>query len=208
MTYRWEIEQRSGRVIQIVDGRGLFNKERGIRGGFEGLESRDNSGFTRNKKQCQTQEILYISKEQRRGRTRIYENFLGGRVSIIMSSNFINQKSSKENNGGKSLRNNNSTMLAGVSLVDIVRGNNGEREGVGECEKVLEIEPKVKNRNLKVSPGRILALEVNGDKTEHDYFEMLSKHPDYQEIHLDLQCITGMEVEKSTPAPYWFFGTI
>ncbi|KAA6368568.1 MAG: hypothetical protein EZS28_035905, partial [Streblomastix strix] len=48
-TYRWEIEQRSGCVIKIVDGRGLFNKERGIRGGFEGLESRDNSGFTRNK---------------------------------------------------------------------------------------------------------------------------------------------------------------
>ncbi|KAA6391965.1 MAG: hypothetical protein EZS28_012508 [Streblomastix strix] len=78
----------------------------------------------------------------------------------------------------------------------------------GESEKVLEMGSKMKKRNMKVLPGRILALEVNGDKTEQDYFEMLQKHPDYQEIQLDLQCITGLDVEKSTSVLYQPFGTI
>ncbi|KAA6385975.1 MAG: hypothetical protein EZS28_018501 [Streblomastix strix] len=79
-TYRWEIEQRSGYVFKDVDDRGLFNKERGIRGGFEGLVSRDNSGFIRSKKLRQTQEILYIEERQKNRRMRFKECPLGGRV--------------------------------------------------------------------------------------------------------------------------------
>ncbi|KAA6387404.1 MAG: hypothetical protein EZS28_017073 [Streblomastix strix] len=69
------------------------------------------------------------------------------------------------------------------------------------------MESKMKKKNLKVSQGRILALEVNGDKMEQDYFEMLQKHPDYQEMQLDRQQITGMEVEDDTSARYQPFGT-
>ncbi|KAA6361932.1 MAG: hypothetical protein EZS28_042540, partial [Streblomastix strix] len=65
---------------------------------------------------------------------------------------------------------------------------------LGESEKVLEKGPKMRRRNLKVPPGRILALEVNRDKMEQNYFEMLQKPPDYQEMQLNPQQITGMEV--------------
>ncbi|KAA6387101.1 MAG: hypothetical protein EZS28_017370 [Streblomastix strix] len=67
---------------------------------------------------------------------------------------------------------------------------------------------KMRKRNLKVPPGMILALEVNGDKMEQDYFEKYQKHPDYQEIQLDLQQITGMEFEGGIPAHYQPFGSI
>ncbi|KAA6372962.1 MAG: hypothetical protein EZS28_031511 [Streblomastix strix] len=77
-----------------------------------------------------------------------------------------------------------------------------------ESEKVLEMGSKMKKRNMKVLPGRILALEVNGDKTEQDYFEMSWVHPDSHENQLDLQCITGLDVEKCTPVLYQPFGTI
>ncbi|KAA6370005.1 MAG: putative reverse transcriptase [Streblomastix strix] len=75
-TYRWEIEQRSGRVVKVVDGGGLRNKEGSIRGGFKGLVSWDNSGFIRSKEQCQTQEILYIGQRQESGRMRFNESLL------------------------------------------------------------------------------------------------------------------------------------
>ncbi|KAA6382032.1 MAG: hypothetical protein EZS28_022441 [Streblomastix strix] len=78
----------------------------------------------------------------------------------------------------------------------------------GESEKVFEMGSMMKKRNMKVLPGRILALEVNGDKTEQDYFEMSWMHPDSHENQLDLQSITGLDVEKCTPAPYRSFGTI
>ncbi|KAA6377773.1 MAG: hypothetical protein EZS28_026697 [Streblomastix strix] len=77
-TYRWEIEQRSGRVIKVIDGGGLFNKEGSIRGGFKGLVSWNNSGFIRSKKQRQIQEILYIEEGQKSERMRLNENLLGG----------------------------------------------------------------------------------------------------------------------------------
>ncbi|KAA6398098.1 MAG: hypothetical protein EZS28_006375 [Streblomastix strix] len=41
---------------------------------------------------------------------------------------------------------------------------------LGESERVLEC--GLMMRNLKVRPGRILALEANGDKMEQDYFKM------------------------------------
>ncbi|KAA6382844.1 MAG: hypothetical protein EZS28_021627 [Streblomastix strix] len=53
-TYRWELEQGSGRVIKVVDGRGLLNKERDIGQSIGRLENGDNNGFIRSKKQCQT----------------------------------------------------------------------------------------------------------------------------------------------------------
>ncbi|KAA6387403.1 MAG: hypothetical protein EZS28_017072 [Streblomastix strix] len=75
-TYRWEVEQSSGRAIKVVDGRGLFNKEGEIRGGFVGLVSKDNSGFIRSKKQCQTQEIIYIGEGQKSRKMRFNENLM------------------------------------------------------------------------------------------------------------------------------------
>ncbi|KAA6367867.1 MAG: hypothetical protein EZS28_036604, partial [Streblomastix strix] len=66
----------------------------------------------------------------------------------------------------------------------------------------------MKKKNLKVSQERILALEVNGDKMEQDYFEMLQKHPDYQEMQQDPQQIIGMEVGEGTPARYQPFGSV
>ncbi|KAA6357439.1 MAG: hypothetical protein EZS28_047034, partial [Streblomastix strix] len=59
-TYRWEVKQRSRRVIKVVDGRGLLNKEGGIGQSSERLVSGNNSGSIRSKEQCQTQEILYF----------------------------------------------------------------------------------------------------------------------------------------------------
>ncbi|KAA6352717.1 MAG: hypothetical protein EZS28_051756, partial [Streblomastix strix] len=82
-----------------------------------------------------------------------------------------------------------------------------EREK-GESEKVLEIGSKMRKRNLKVPPGRMLVLEVNGGKTEQDYFDLHLKHPDYQEMQLDPQLITGMEVGDNTLARYQPFGNI
>ncbi|KAA6394583.1 MAG: hypothetical protein EZS28_009887 [Streblomastix strix] len=83
----------------------------------------------------------------------------------------------------------------------------GEKE-LGESEKVLEMGSKMWKRNLKVPPGRILALDVSGDKKEQDYFEMLYKHPDYQEMQLDLQQITGIEVGTGSLVHYQPFGNI
>ncbi|KAA6381327.1 MAG: hypothetical protein EZS28_023145 [Streblomastix strix] len=79
---------------------------------------------------------------------------------------------------------------------------------LGESERVLEIGSKMRKRNLKVPPGRMLALEVNGDKMEQNYFEMLQKPPDYQEMQLDPQQIIGMEVGGDTPARYQPFENI
>ncbi|KAA6356516.1 MAG: hypothetical protein EZS28_047957, partial [Streblomastix strix] len=130
-TYRWQIEQGSGRVIKVTDSRGLLNKEGGIREYIEGLISRDNIGFIRSKKQCQTQEILYIGEGQKSGKTRFNENLQRGRICINIPANTNNKQNRKENNRGERLRNNYSTLLAVVDLVDAVKGNNSEREGVG-----------------------------------------------------------------------------
>ncbi|KAA6370834.1 MAG: hypothetical protein EZS28_033637, partial [Streblomastix strix] len=64
-TYRWDIEQRSGRVIKVVDGRGLLNKEGCVGQSAERLVSGNNSGSICSKKQCQTQEILYFGQGQK-----------------------------------------------------------------------------------------------------------------------------------------------
>ncbi|KAA6367869.1 MAG: hypothetical protein EZS28_036606 [Streblomastix strix] len=66
----------------------------------------------------------------------------------------------------------------------------------------------MKKRNLKVPTGRILTLEVNGGKMEQDYFELRQKHPDYLEMQLDQQQITGMEVGEGTHVRYQSFGSI
>ncbi|KAA6370835.1 MAG: hypothetical protein EZS28_033638 [Streblomastix strix] len=79
---------------------------------------------------------------------------------------------------------------------------------VGESEKVLEMGSKMRRRNLKVPPGRMLGLDVNGAKMEQDYFDMHQKHPDYQEMQLDLQQITGMEVGEDMHAHYQPFRSI
>ncbi|KAA6391251.1 MAG: hypothetical protein EZS28_013225 [Streblomastix strix] len=77
-----------------------------------------------------------------------------------------------------------------------------------ESEKVLQMRSKMRKRNLKDPPGRILALEVNGDMMGQECFEMLWKHPDYQEMKFKIQQITGMEVEEDTPVRYQPFGCI
>ncbi|KAA6395020.1 MAG: hypothetical protein EZS28_009453 [Streblomastix strix] len=130
-TYRCEIEQRSGHVIKAVNGTRLINKERCIRGCFEGLVSRNNSGFIRSKKQCQTQEILYVGEGQKSEKMRLDKSHLGEGARINTPTDTNNSQGNKENNRGESLRNNDSTMLARVSLVDTAKGNNSEREGVG-----------------------------------------------------------------------------
>ncbi|KAA6365582.1 MAG: hypothetical protein EZS28_038892 [Streblomastix strix] len=128
-TYRWEVEQRSGRIIKVVDGRGLFNKERDIRRSFEGLVSGNNSGFVRNKEQRQTQEILYFEQGQKSGRMRFNENLMGRNVCIDTLTDTNNRQSNKENSRGESPRNNDSTALARVALVDAAKENNSERKG-------------------------------------------------------------------------------
>ncbi|KAA6385974.1 MAG: hypothetical protein EZS28_018500 [Streblomastix strix] len=77
-----------------------------------------------------------------------------------------------------------------------------------ESEKVLEMGQKMSKRNLKVPLERMLVLEVNGGKMEQDYFDLHQKHPDYQEMQLDLQQITGMEVGEGTHAHYQPFASI
>ncbi|KAA6382843.1 MAG: hypothetical protein EZS28_021626, partial [Streblomastix strix] len=62
---------------------------------------------------------------------RFNESPLGGGVCINTSTNINNIQDNKENNRGESLRNNDSTTFARVSLVDITKGDNSEREGVG-----------------------------------------------------------------------------
>ncbi|KAA6399187.1 MAG: hypothetical protein EZS28_005294 [Streblomastix strix] len=178
-TYSWEVEQRSGRVINVFDGGGLFNKEGGIRTSSEGLVSGNNSGFIRCKEQCQTQEILYFWQGQKSRRMRYNESLLGGGVCINIPTDTNNKQSNKEN----------------------IKGDSSERERkVGESEKVLEMGSKMRKRSLKVPPGRILVLEVNWDKMEQEYFDLHQKHPDYQEMQLDTQKITGMEVGEGTNA--------
>ncbi|KAA6371961.1 MAG: hypothetical protein EZS28_032512 [Streblomastix strix] len=130
-TYRWDIEQRSGRVIKVVDGRGLLNKEGGSGQSSERLVSGNNSGSIRSKEQCQTQEILYFGQGQKSGRMRFNEGLLGGRVCINTPTDTNNRQSSKENSRGESSRNNDSTALARVALVDAVKGNSNERKGSG-----------------------------------------------------------------------------
>ncbi|KAA6314222.1 MAG: hypothetical protein EZS28_055621 [Streblomastix strix] len=79
---------------------------------------------------------------------------------------------------------------------------------VGESEKVLEMGAKMRRRNLKVPPGRMLVLEVNGAKMEQNYSDPHWKHPDYQEMQLDPQQITGMEVGEGMLVNYQPFGNI
>ncbi|KAA6373723.1 MAG: hypothetical protein EZS28_030750 [Streblomastix strix] len=138
-TYRWDIEQRSGRVIKVVDGRGLFNKERGVGQSSERLVSGNNSGSICSKKQCQTQEILYIRQGQEGGRMRFNENLLGGGICINTPTDTNNRQSNKENSRGESIGNNDSTPLARIALVDAVKGDSSERkrdrrerEGIGD----------------------------------------------------------------------------
>ncbi|KAA6369041.1 MAG: hypothetical protein EZS28_035432 [Streblomastix strix] len=128
-TYRWKIEQRSGRVVKVVDGGGLRNKEGSVGGSFKGLVSWDNSGFIRSKEQCKTQEILYIGQRQESGRTRFNESLLGGGVCFDTPTNTDNKQSYKENNRRESVRDNDSTKLARLNMVDRVERNNGEGEG-------------------------------------------------------------------------------
>ncbi|KAA6314576.1 MAG: hypothetical protein EZS28_055560 [Streblomastix strix] len=82
-----------------------------------------------------------------------------------------------------------------------------ERE-IGESEKVLEMGLKMRMRNLKVPPGRMLVLEVSGGKMEQDYFDLHQEHPDYQEMQLDPQQITTIEAGEGMHAHYQPFGSI
>ncbi|KAA6383939.1 MAG: hypothetical protein EZS28_020536 [Streblomastix strix] len=78
----------------------------------------------------------------------------------------------------------------------------------GESEKLLERGPMMRRRILKVPLGKILALEVNGDKMEQVYFEMSWELPDYQEMQLKQQQLAGMEVREGMQARYQPFGSI
>ncbi|KAA6369307.1 MAG: hypothetical protein EZS28_035166, partial [Streblomastix strix] len=127
-TYRWEEEQRSGRVIKVVDGRGLFNKKGVIGQSSEGLVSGNNSGSIYSKEQCQTQEIQYVGQGQKSGRMRFNEGFLGGGVCINTPTDTNGEQSNKENSRGESSGNSNSTPLARIALVDAVKGDSSERE--------------------------------------------------------------------------------
>ncbi|KAA6391809.1 MAG: hypothetical protein EZS28_012667 [Streblomastix strix] len=134
-TYRWDIEQRSGRIIKVVDGRGLLNKEGDIGQSFGRMVSGNNSGSIRSKEQCKTQEVLYIRQGQKSGRMRFNENFLGGEVCINTPTDTNGEQSNKENSRGESSRNSNSTTLARIVLVDTVKGDSSERERSGRERK-------------------------------------------------------------------------
>ncbi|KAA6366853.1 MAG: hypothetical protein EZS28_037620 [Streblomastix strix] len=198
-TYCWEIEQRSGRFIKVVDGGGLFNKEGNIIGGFKGLVSWDNSGFMCSKKQRQTQEILQIGEGQKSERMILNESLLGGGVCINTPTDTNNKQSNKENSRGESSRNNDSSKLARISLVDVIEGNNSEREGIGREREGIRDGIEDEEEESESSSGEDIGFRGKRDNMEQDYFETLQKHPDYQEIQLDLQQITGMEVGEDTP---------
>ncbi|KAA6365665.1 MAG: hypothetical protein EZS28_038809 [Streblomastix strix] len=171
-TYRWKIEQRSGRAIKVIDGGGLFNKEGSIRGGFKDWQIWITVDLFAARNNAKHKRVI---------RKIIEENVQG----IMIVLNWPGQ-------------------VWWTQLKEItVR----EKE-LGESGMVSEMGSKMKKRNLKVPPGRILALEVNWDKMEQDYFETLQKHPDYQEMQLDLQQITGIEVGEDTPVRYQPFGNI
>ncbi|KAA6360900.1 MAG: hypothetical protein EZS28_043574 [Streblomastix strix] len=154
------------------------------------------------------QEILYIGEGKKSERMRFNESLLGGGVCINTSTDTNNKQGIKENNRGQSLRNNDSTTFAGQVWWTQLKQITVREKELKESEKVLEMGSKMKKRNLKVPPGRILALEVNGDKREQDCSEIRWKLPDNQEMQLDLQQITGMEVWKGTRARYQPFGSI
>ncbi|KAA6353834.1 MAG: hypothetical protein EZS28_050639 [Streblomastix strix] len=62
---------------------------------------------------------------------RFDENLLGGRVCTNSPTDTDNKQDNKENNRGENLKNNDSILLAGVGLMDTVKGNNSAREAVG-----------------------------------------------------------------------------
>ncbi|KAA6371685.1 MAG: hypothetical protein EZS28_032787, partial [Streblomastix strix] len=92
--------------------------------------SGENNGFIRSKKQCQIQKILYTGEGQKSCMMRLNENLLGGGVCINTPTDINNKQGNKENNRGESLWNNDSIKLARLSLMDVIEGNNSEREGI------------------------------------------------------------------------------
>ncbi|KAA6352903.1 MAG: hypothetical protein EZS28_051570 [Streblomastix strix] len=178
------MKQRNGCVIKVFDGRGILNKEGGTRGYFKGLASRDISGIIRSKKYCQTQEILYLVEGQKgEGRDSMKIPLEGG-VHTDTPTGTNNQQSNKKNNRGESLKKNDSTILAGVRLMDIIKGNKYEREGIGREREGIR----------------------DGTEDEEEKSESSSEEDISFRGKRGQDGITGMEVGEDTPVryqPFW-----